>query len=397
MATRLAFGAKEKRPCSYREEEATIWLDTSRGSRIPAIHITRGCSLTLLVSHSNFEDLGIVRDYWNDKSEELEVDVFAYEYSGYGQATGQPSEQVLCADATAALTYMTESLGLVASRDIVLYGKSIGSVPTLHLAGLHAVRGIILVSGVASGSRAVSPTFGRVADSLAFNNLARLKKNRSVTPVQLIHGTLDEVVQVKDARVMHATCKAQHPLEPCWIDGGGHNGIETEFADQYTKAVRLFLQHLEEQGVCVDVEVPPGAAPGQQLQLQTPVGPVTVSVPEGVAPKQKFRVQVRPPAAGAGAGTPPPAKATVSPAEAENGAGEENGTTVNGVSKEDGVSKVGGPEAADCLSVDGSDVENGSQEENGAAEEQGAKENGTKEETGASPAREGPHGACTTS
>lgn len=243
LISKLAFGAGEK-PCGYTTEK-TIWLNT-RHSRIPALHIARGHPLTLLVSHSNSEDLGDVRDYWTTKSAELAVNVLAYEYSGYGHATGaKPSERRICADATAALAYATEKLGLLPQRDIVLYGKSIGSCPTLHLARHHAVRGVILVSGLASGARTLSRTFGGLADGLQmlpFNNLARLKRVRH-TPVQLIHGTLDELVSIEDARLMYAICKEHHPLEPCWIDGGAHNGIESGF-EEHTTAVKAFLQQL---------------------------------------------------------------------------------------------------------------------------------------------------------
>ena len=243
LVSKVAFGSGKK-PCGYTAEEKTIWLDTQH-SRIPALHIARGHPLTLLVSHSNAEDLGDVRDYWTTKSEELAVNVFAYEYSGYRHATGEPSEKHICADATAALAYATETLGLLPQRDIVLYGKSIGSCPTLHLAGHHAVCGVILVSGLASGARTLSRTFGVSADNLQmlpFNNLARLKRI-SDTPVQLIHGTLDEVGSIEDARVMYATCKEHHPLEPCWVDGGVHNGIEAGFGE-HTTAMKAFLQHL---------------------------------------------------------------------------------------------------------------------------------------------------------
>ena len=244
LVSKLAFGAGEK-PCGYTTEEEIIWLET-RHSRIPALHIARGHPLTLLVSHSNSEDLGDVRDFWTAKSTELAVNVLAYEYSGYGHSTGsRPSERRICADATAALAYATEKLGLLPERDIVLYGKSVGSVPTLHLARHHAVRGVILVSALASGARVFSRTFGRCVDGLRmlpFNNLARLKRVRH-TPVQLIHGVEDELVSIEDARLMYAICKEHHPLEPCWIDGGAHNGIETGF-EEHTTVVKTFLQQL---------------------------------------------------------------------------------------------------------------------------------------------------------
>ena len=76
LVSKLAFGAGEK-PRGYTTEEI-IWLNT-RHSRIPALHIARGHPLTLLVSHSNSEDLGDVRDYWTTKSTELAVNVLAYE------------------------------------------------------------------------------------------------------------------------------------------------------------------------------------------------------------------------------------------------------------------------------------------------------------------------------
>ena len=74
---------------TYRKEDVNMWLDTDRGNRIPAFHIRRGFPLTVLVSHANAEDLGLVLQYWAYMSQQLQVDVFAYEYSGYGHATGR--------------------------------------------------------------------------------------------------------------------------------------------------------------------------------------------------------------------------------------------------------------------------------------------------------------------
>lgn len=240
LVSKLAFGGGKK-SCCYTAEEITIWLSTRHSSKIPALHIAHGHPLTLLVSHANSEDLGDVREYWTAKSEELSVNVFAYEYSGYGLATGSPSERRICLDAVTALAHLTETLGLTPERDIVLYGKSIGSCPTLNLAINHAFRGVVLVSGLASGARTLSRRLSGCADSLAFNNLARLRKVEGM-PVQLVHGTHDEVVSIEDARTMYDTCKAHHPLVPCWIDGGGHNGIEN--TQEYTAAVKAFLGHL---------------------------------------------------------------------------------------------------------------------------------------------------------
>ena len=243
VVARLAFGTRKHRESSYSADDIKIWLSTSHGSRIPVLHLAHGHELTLLVSHSNSQDLGDVRGYWAAKSVELGVNVLAYDYSGYGQASGLPTEEHMYADAAAAFEYMCTELGLVPERDIVLYGKSIGSCPTWYLASKHIFRGVVVVSGLASGVRTLcSNRLVRVADSCAFNNVARLAENRA--PVQLIHGTLDNVVSIEQARAMHVKCAKLHPLPPCWIDGGEHNEIETTYAGQLTAAVGSFLAHL---------------------------------------------------------------------------------------------------------------------------------------------------------
>jgi hypothetical protein len=40
-----------------------------------------------------------------------QVNVMAYDYSGYGKSTGRPSEQNCYADVEAAFEYLTEQLG----------------------------------------------------------------------------------------------------------------------------------------------------------------------------------------------------------------------------------------------------------------------------------------------
>ena len=54
----------------------------------------------------------------------MQVDVFAYEYSGYGHATGKPCEENLYSDARAALACLRDGFKLKPERDIVLYGAT---------------------------------------------------------------------------------------------------------------------------------------------------------------------------------------------------------------------------------------------------------------------------------
>jgi hypothetical protein len=77
------------------------------------------------------------------------VDVFAYEYSGYGHATGEPSELNIYSNARAALTLLSDGFGLKPERDIILFGED-GAV---EKTGNEKRREICDQAGRASGSR----------------------------------------------------------------------------------------------------------------------------------------------------------------------------------------------------------------------------------------------------
>ena len=234
---------------TYTKDQVALWIETSSGTKLPAFHIDRGEDLTLLVSHSNAEDLGTVLERWDALSRELRVNVFAYEYSGYGQSDGAPpSVASLRRDAEAAFRMLVDVFKLTPESDIVLHGTSIGSYPTCFLASRHAVRGVIICSGFASAARLTS--FGsllRFADSLALDNLSLLKQ--SVSPVQIVHGSADKMVPVSNGQALHAasSVKGNHPCPPAWIEGATHNNmydVESGIAKAHTASLRAFREHL---------------------------------------------------------------------------------------------------------------------------------------------------------
>lgn len=136
-----------------------LWLKTVRGNDLPALYLDRGHRLTLLVSHANAEDMGQSARMWSVLGQHLKANVFCYEWSGYGHATGTPSEANLHADATAALVHLMEVHELRPASEIVLVGKSLGTCACCHLASKETFRGLLLISGIASGMRVRRPEF----------------------------------------------------------------------------------------------------------------------------------------------------------------------------------------------------------------------------------------------
>lgn len=112
---------------------------------------------TLLWSHSNAMDAGEMYFFFIEVAMRLGVSVAAYDYSGYGQSTGTPSEANICADALAVYHHLTTDCGIDPHSSLVVYGQSIGSVATLYLASRKAVAGIVLHSPLLSGLRFLIP------------------------------------------------------------------------------------------------------------------------------------------------------------------------------------------------------------------------------------------------
>jgi pimeloyl-ACP methyl ester carboxylesterase len=145
-------------PPTYLHPSRHFWLNTSKGSRIPAFFIERpNAHVTILFSHGNAEDLGMIYDWFNDLARVLRVNIMAYDYTGYGKSNGSPTEECCYADIEAAFQYLIEVRRLQPEQ-IVLYGRSLGSGPSCYLAQKtaregHSVAGLILQSPLLSAYR----------------------------------------------------------------------------------------------------------------------------------------------------------------------------------------------------------------------------------------------------
>mmetsp|Transcript_33876 Transcript_33876/g.47248 ORF Transcript_33876/g.47248 Transcript_33876/m.47248 type:complete len:342 (+) Transcript_33876:87-1112(+) len=130
-------------------------IPTKMKQKICTIFIRNpGAKSTFLISHGNATDLGLLRNHLLELSMVLDVNVYAYDYTGYGLSTnsGRPTVRDCLADIEAAYQHLTHVIG-IEEKDVILYGQSLGTGPTLHLARKHPVRAVVLHSGIMSGLR----------------------------------------------------------------------------------------------------------------------------------------------------------------------------------------------------------------------------------------------------
>lgn len=110
---------------------------------IPAEQGARWGDSTILYLHGAD---GSLSNYVDDLAalHALGVNVFAFDYRGYGRSVGpHPDETRMREDADAAWTYLTDTRH-VDPATIVIYGEGVGASLAVELAARHRVAGVIL-------------------------------------------------------------------------------------------------------------------------------------------------------------------------------------------------------------------------------------------------------------
>ncbi|KAG5028148.1 hypothetical protein AAZX31_05G041900 [Glycine max] len=222
-----------------RENVRVVKFGTRRGTEIVGVYIAHPMAKsTILYSHGNAADIGLMFELFVDLSTHLRVNLFGYDYSGYGQSSGKPSENNTYADIEAAYKYLEENYG-TKQEDIILYGQSVGSGPTLDLATrLPRLRAVVLHSPILSGLRVMYP----VKRTYWFDIYKNIDKIPLVKcPVLIIHGTDDEVVDCSHGKQLWELCKEKY--EPLWLKGGNHCNLE--LYPEYLRHLRKFISIIE--------------------------------------------------------------------------------------------------------------------------------------------------------
>lgn len=214
-------------------------VDTKNGNKIVAIYVRNPCArLTVLYSHGNAADLGQLYDLFLDLKNRLQVNIMGYDYSGYGASTGKPTEHHTYTDIEAVYECLEREYG-VGQEHLILYGQSVGSGPTLHLAArLPRLRGVILHSAILSGLRVLI----RIKLTFWFDIYKNVNKIQNVKcPVLVIHGTEDEIVDMSHGKDLYKL--STEPYEPLWVNGGGHCNLE--LYPEYFQHLRKFIKEME--------------------------------------------------------------------------------------------------------------------------------------------------------
>ncbi|KAI4542180.1 hypothetical protein MG293_007559 [Ovis ammon polii] len=223
---------------SSREKDAIecFMTRTSKGNRIACMFVrcSPNAKYTLLFSHGNAVDLGQMSSFYIGLGSRINCNIFSYDYSGYGASSGKPTEKNLYADIEAAWLALRTRYG-IRPENVIIYGQSIGTVPSVDLAARYESAAVILHSPLTSGMRVAFPDTKKTYCFDAFPNIDKISKITS--PVLIIHGTEDEVIDFSHGLALFERC--QRPVEPLWVEGAGHNDVE--LYGQYLERLKQFV------------------------------------------------------------------------------------------------------------------------------------------------------------
>jgi uncharacterized protein len=195
---------------------------------------------TLLYLHGNASNVGAnAQEVVRFRGAGLNV--FIFDYRGYGQSTGgPPREKLVYEDAERAWMYLVAERH-IAPATIVIYGHSLGSAVAVNLASKHPEAGALITEGVLTSIADLADVMGvgrllpvRLILTERFDAMSKIGSVH--IPTLILEGESDRPLMAR--RLYDA---ARDPKQLALIPGGGHEDSAEMNPTAYFGALNNFL------------------------------------------------------------------------------------------------------------------------------------------------------------
>lgn len=179
---------------------------------------------------------------------DVDASLLVVDYRGFGWSSGSPTFAALiedCAPVVQALPGLLAAQGLPGDSPLAVMGRSMGSVPALHIAHTYPDRfsAVIVESGFADlPALLVRMGIPRVMLGVLSDPLGNERKARELRlPLLVIHGEDDMLIPVEHGQRLFDACP--HPGKRLLrVPGAGHNDLLAVAPEQYFHTLRDFLR-----------------------------------------------------------------------------------------------------------------------------------------------------------
>jgi fermentation-respiration switch protein FrsA (DUF1100 family) len=236
----------EATPEALGLEFREVLLLTSDGTRIHGWFLPasprRSPAFTVLFCHGNAGNISGRLDRAMALQRRLGVDVFLFDYRGFGRSEGTPSEEGTYRDAVAAHRYLVEELGIAAER-VIWFGESLGAAVAIELSLRERAAALVLeapFTSIADMARVAYPILGPFIPFVRtrYDNLKKIPE--VALPLLLFHARRDPVVPFGQGECLFRAAREPKTFVP--LENAGHaDGFLVE-EDVYWNAWKGFLE-----------------------------------------------------------------------------------------------------------------------------------------------------------
>lgn len=232
-------------PERYGVHPEECWFTTEDGLNLHGWYakgVASGPDLTLLWFHGNAGNITHRLDNMRQLLD-LGLDVFIFDYRGYGKSEGEPDEDGLYADGAAAYDFLVGEKKISADN-IILFGRSLGTAVAVDVATKRSVRGIILESAFTDAKAMAKIIMPYIpVGSLISARFDSIGKIRSINvPILFTHGDRDTIVPFELGKKLYDA--ANDPKYFYTIGGADHNDTYIVGGTEYYDRIRTFVQSL---------------------------------------------------------------------------------------------------------------------------------------------------------
>uniref|UniRef100_A0A914YXD7 Serine aminopeptidase S33 domain-containing protein n=1 Tax=Panagrolaimus superbus TaxID=310955 RepID=A0A914YXD7_9BILA len=174
---------------------------------------------------------------FRDFAHSIGIDLYGFDYSGYGRSGGTASEQNAYDDIESVFSEIVKRRG--SEIEILLIGFSIGTTAVIDLASKKPKNlfGVVLIAPFTSGVRLLknAPRLEKTPWYDCFESYTKI--SHVEVPVLVCHGTEDSMIPLLHGQVLYE--RAPQKVDPVIVDGANHVSI---LQSQHVHlAIRLFV------------------------------------------------------------------------------------------------------------------------------------------------------------
>jgi fermentation-respiration switch protein FrsA (DUF1100 family) len=195
---------------------------------------------TLLIFHGNAGNISHRLDLIARLLAALPVEIFIFDYRGYGRSEGTPGEEGIYRDALAAYQYLTRQLARPPEK-IILHGRSLGGAVAVDLATKVPAAGLLLESTFSCGADMAKEMF-KILPVWWFSNIkmdSETKIRNMKMPLLMIHGKNDSIVPFHLGQKLFEA--APEPKKFVEVPGADHNDVYLAAGQNFYSAINEFV------------------------------------------------------------------------------------------------------------------------------------------------------------